>query len=63
MKTYEVSLTYEEYFHIMVEVENGECPEEKALEQIREQEPSYACSGEFEVYSIRKDGETVWEAI
>jgi len=63
MKTYEVSLTYEEYFHITVQVEDGECPEEVALEQMRDQEPSHASSGEFTVYQLRREGETVWEAI
>jgi hypothetical protein len=63
MKTYEVCLTYEEYFIVTVEVEEGLCPAEVAIEQIWEQEPDKAHSGEFQVYKVRKNGETVWEEI
>ena len=63
MKTYEVSMIYEEYFHVTVEVEEGACPEEVAVNQARDEHPDRASSGEFNVYRIRKDGETVWEGI
>lgn len=63
MQTYEVSMTYEEYFHVTVEVEEGDCPEEVAINQVRDEHPDRASSGEFEVYAIRKNGETVWEQI